>query len=159
MLNEQLREVNEAIVIAASRVGNNAPKVADEILEAVFPRTCAEAHHEGAYSILRRGFIGHVSRILRQNACDENQHDFAEKEPQFGLLVKELRSSSYYVESAQEYVSIQGLIDEPDLLDDARKFMRRKGEECIAEAERLDLLYQEVTATREADAAAFQVLV
>lgn len=146
MLNEQLREVNEMILRTAARVGNNAPKVADEILESCFPRTCAEAHHEGAYAILRRGFIGHVSRILRGQTADDKQRDFSNIEPQFGPLVEELRSSSYYVESAQEYVSVPSLIDEPDLLDDARKFMRRKGEECLAEAERLDRLYYEVTA-------------
>jgi hypothetical protein len=147
MLNEQLRAVNDAIWEAASRVGNNAPKVADAILENVFPRTCSAAQDEGAFAILRRGFIGHVSRILKSYPDDDKQRDFASIADEFGPFVKELKSASYYVESAQELVSVAGLIADPDLLDDARKHMRRKGEECLAEAERLDQLYFAVTAT------------
>jgi hypothetical protein len=49
------------------------------------------------------------------------------------------------VESADEYVDVPSLIAEPALLNDARKFMRRKGEECLAEAKILDELYAAVT--------------
>jgi hypothetical protein len=61
--------------------------------------------------------------------------------------VKDLRSKSYFAESAAEYVAIPDLIAEPELLDDARRFMRRKGIECLAEADRLDALYAAVTGT------------
>ena len=50
------------------------------------------------------------------------------------------------MESAEEYVAIPALIAEPELLDDARRFMRRKGKECLDEADRLDALYVAVTA-------------
>ena len=43
---------------------------------------------------------------------------------------------------------VPDLIAEPDLLDDARRFMRRKGLECLAEANRLDALYTAVTGNR-----------
>lgn len=150
MLNEQLRVVNDAIWEAAARVGNNAPKVADAILESVFPRTCSAAHDEGAFTILRRGFIGHVSKILKSYP-DDKQRDFAQIAEEFGPFVKELKSASYYVESAQELVSVADLISDPALLDDARKYMRRKGQECFDEARRLDELYYAVTDSNEAE--------
>jgi len=146
MLNEQLKVVNEAILQAATRVGNSAPKVADEILESVFPQTCCAAREEGGFQILRRGFIGHVSKILKQSYPGENkQRDFASIDPKFAPYVEKLKSAAYYVEGAQEYVSVADLVVEPDLLNDARHHMRRKGEECLAEAERLDNLYYAVT--------------
>jgi len=61
--------------------------------------------------------------------------------------VKDLRSKSYFVESAEEYVAVPDLIVEPDLLDDARRFMRRKGVECLTEADRLDALFAAVTSS------------
>ena len=65
--------------------------------------------------------------------------------------MQDLRSKSYFVESAEEYVLIPDLIAEPPLLDDARRFMRQKGKECLDEADRLDALYAAVIAQSHAD--------
>jgi len=86
-----------------------------------------------------------VKRILRNRHDGLTQTDFADRCDAFAPLVSDLRSKSYFVESAQEYVVVPDLIAEPDLLDDARRFMRRKGLECLAEADRLDALYAAVT--------------
>ena len=74
----------------------------------------------------------------------------------FAPLVKDLRSKSYFVESAAEYVAIPHLIAEPELLDDARRFMRRKGKECLDEADRLDALFAAVTSNDPDEARARQ---
>jgi hypothetical protein len=74
-----------------------------------------------------------------------NQTDFADRCDAFAPLVSDLRSKSYFVESAEEYVAVPNLIEDPELLNDARRFMRRKGRECLAEADRLDALYLAVT--------------
>ena len=133
MLDSQSAAFAERVWDVASQLGNNAPKIADDIMEAAFPLTCSQARAEGAM------------RILRNRRDLERQSDFADRCDAFAPLVSDLRSKSYFVESAEEYVAVPDLIAEPDLLDDARRFMRRKGLECLAEANRLDALYTAVT--------------
>jgi len=144
MQNSQSAAFAASVWEVASRLGNNAPRIADEIMEAAFPRTCSQARAEGALRMLRTGIISEVKRILRNHDDGPVQGDFAEVCEAFAPLVKDLRSKSYFVESAAEYVAIPDLIAEPELLDDARRFMRRKGIECLAEADRLDALYAAV---------------
>jgi hypothetical protein len=145
MLDSQTAAFAERVWAIAARVGNNAPKIADYIMEAAFPLTCTQAREEGALRMLRTGIISEVKRILRNRDDGLGQADFADRCDAFAPLVRDLRSKSYFVESAEEYVAVPELIAEPDLLDDARRFMRRKGLECLAEAERLDALYAAVT--------------
>ena len=146
MLDSQSAAFAERVWEYASRLGNNAPKVADEMMETAFPLTCSQARQEGALRMLRTGIITEVKRILRHRDDGLTQADFAEVCEAFAPIVKKLRSKSYFVESAEEYVGIPALIAEPDLLDDARRFMRRKGIECLGEANRLDALFIAVTA-------------
>lgn len=145
MLDSQSAAFAERVWDHASRLGNNAPRIADEMMEAAFPLTCTQARQEGALRMLRTGIISEVKRILRNRDDGGHQADFAEVCAAFSPLVKDLRSKSYFVESAAEYVSVLDMITEPELLDDARRFMRRKGVECVAEADRLDALYAAVT--------------
>ena len=120
-------------------------RIADDLMEAAFPLTCSQAREKGALRMLRTGIVSEVKRILRNRYDGSGQADFSEFCAGFAPLVKDLRSKSYFVESAEEYVAIPDLIAEPALLDDARRFMRRKGIECLAEADRLDALYAAVT--------------
>ncbi len=145
MLDSQSAAFAERVWEVASQLGSNAPRIADDIMSAAFPLTCTQAREEGALRMLRTGIISEVKRILRNRDDGMGQADFAEICEAFAPLVKDLRSKSYFVESAAEYVVIPDLIAEPDLLDDARRFMRRKGRECLAEADRLDALYAAVT--------------
>jgi hypothetical protein len=146
MLNSQSAAFAERVWDIAARIGHSAPKITDDIMEAAFPRTCAQARQEGALKMLRTGVVAEVKRILRSGEDSAEQSDFADVSQTFAPLVRDLRSKSYFVERAQEYVPVHALIAEPELLDDARRFMRRKGIECLAEADRLDLLYQAVLA-------------
>jgi len=136
MLDSQAAAFAERVWGYAARLGNNAPRIADDIMEAAFPLTCSQARQEGALRMLRTGIISEVKRILRNRDDGLSQLDFAEVWGAFAPLVKKLRSKSYFVESAQVYVGIHALIAEPELLDDARQFMRRKGIECLGEANR-----------------------
>ena len=145
MLDSQSTAFAERVWEIASRLGNNAPRIADEMMEAAFPLTCTQARQEGALRMLRTGIISEVKRILRNPEDGLGQVDFAEVCAAFAPLVKDLHSKSYFVESAEEYVAVPALIVEPDLLDDARRFMRRKGVECLFEADRLDALFMAVT--------------
>ena len=151
MLNSQSAAFAASVWEIASRLGNNAPRIADDIMEEAFPLTCSQARQEGALRMLRTGIITEVKRILRNQEDGLGQGDFCEVSETFAPLVRALRSKTYFVESAQEYVGIPDLIAEPDLLDDARRFMRRKGIECLAEADRLDALFAAVTARDRAD--------
>ena len=145
MLDSQSAAFAERVWEVASQLGNNAPKIADDIMGEAFPLTCSQARAEGAMRMLRIGIISEVKRILRNRDDGLGQGDFADRCDAFAPLIRDLRSKSYFVESAEEYVVVPDLIAEPDLLDDARRFMRRKGLECLAEADRLDTLYAAVT--------------
>ncbi|SNT22071.1 hypothetical protein [Antarctobacter heliothermus] len=156
MLDSQSAAFAERVWEVAAQLGNNAPKIADDMMEAAFPLTCTQARQEGALRMLRTGIISEVKRILRNHDDGLYQSDFAEVCAAFAPLVKDLRSKSYFVESAEEYVAVPDLIVEPDLLDDARRFMRRKGVECLVEADRLDALFVAVTNTNPGAAPACQ---
>jgi len=145
MLDSQSAAFAERVWEVASQLGNNAPKIADDMMETAFPLTCTQARQEGALRMLRTGIVSEVKRILRNQNDVLGQSDFSEISETFAPFVQDLRSKSYFVESAEEYVAIPSLIAEPDLLDDARRFMRRKGKECLNEADRLDALYVAVT--------------
>lgn len=141
MLNSQTAQFASMVWVTANRVGNSAPKIADEIMQETFPETCSAAQQEGVFKMLRVGIITEIKRILRAGEDVDGQIDFGDDNEQFAHIISELKSKTYFVESAGEYVSVPDLISDPDLLDDARKFMRRKGVECIEEAARLDKLY------------------
>jgi hypothetical protein len=145
MLNRRVANFAELVWTTAAKVGNNAPAIADKIIKRAFPETYSEAQIEGADKMLRTGVIESIKSILKHAASDDNQMDFSEIDPKFSRIVKKLKSKTYFVESAGEYVSVSRLIEEPDLLDDARRHMRRKGMECLAEAKVLDELYAKVT--------------
>ena len=131
---------------AAARLGRSAPRIVDDILHEVFPDTTAAAESEGAAKILRTGCISEVKRVLRSVPQEEGQTRFDEIDPSFRPWVEPLQRPSYYVPEREEEVPVAELIAAPDDLDAARRFLRRKGMECLAEADRLDLLYQAVLA-------------
>jgi hypothetical protein len=146
MLNKRIPDLHVHIWKAVEGCGHNAPKVADAIMGELFPRTATEAAIEGADRFLRSGLIAEITRILKSGAGDDEgaQWDFATIDPAFASLVELLPHKRFFVEARQEQVHIAELIEAPDQLDDARRFMRRKGEECIAIAEILDQLHAAV---------------
>ena len=46
MLDHQSAAFAERVWDVASQLGNNAPKIADDIMEAAFPLTCSQARAE-----------------------------------------------------------------------------------------------------------------
>lgn len=146
MLNKRSANFAELVWAAAAKVGNNAPRIADKIIKQAFPQTYSEAQIEGADRMLRTGVIESIKPLLRSAAAtDHGTIDFSEINNSFVPIVRKLTSATYYVESINQYVGVQTLIDDPALLDDARRHMRRKGEECIGQANVLDELYAAVT--------------
>jgi hypothetical protein len=146
MLNSRIADLHEMVWDAATKVGNSPPRISDAIIETAFPRTYSEAKYEGADKILRNGLINEVNRIISKCApAGAEQIDMAEKFPGFGDIIRSLKSRAYYVVALGEKVPVENLINSPELLDDARKHMRQKGEECLAEADTLDQLYIAVT--------------
>lgn len=151
MLKRRTSDFAMLVFEAASRLGNSATRIADEIIEVAFPRTVEESQHEGAYKLLRKGVITEVKRTLNHVPHEGGQLDFlADIDPVFTEIVGKLKRSKYFVEAVDEYVPIEQLVKDPELLDDARKLMRRKGNECLAEAGILDELYEAVTSTEHA---------
>lgn len=145
MLNKRVANFAELVWTTAAKVGNSAPAIADKIMKRAFPQTVTEAKIEGADRMLRIGIIAAIKDILKHAADDDDQIDFSTIDPKFGRIVKKLKSKTYFVEAAQEYIPVSRLIEEPELLDDARRHMRRKGMECLAEAKVLDELYAALT--------------
>jgi hypothetical protein len=131
---------------SAARLGRSAPRIVDDILREVFPETTMAAESEGAARILRTGCISEVKRVLRVPPLDDTQSTFDQIDASFRPFVAPLQRPSYFVPERDEEVPVVELIAAPDELDAARRFMRRKGMECLAEADRLDLLYEAVVA-------------
>jgi hypothetical protein len=150
MLNTKLAPFIDLVWAKVAAIGYDAPKIADSVLGVAFPKTERAATEEGALSMLRDGVTSYIRKLIKK-IDDERQGDFGDIEPRFREIVKRagLKNAVYFVEALGRHVTINDLIKEPPLLDDARQFMRRKGEECIAEADRLDELYLAVTAADE----------
>ncbi len=136
---------------SAARLGRSAPRIVDDILREVFPETTMAAESEGATRILRTGCISEVKRVLRTPPLDDAQARFDQIDASFRPFVAPLQRPSYFVPERDEEVPVAELIAAPDALDAARRFMRRKGMECLAEADRLDLLYEAVVARGSED--------
>lgn len=140
-----LDRLHELVWSSAARVGRSAPKIADDMIRTVCPDTFAASQTEGVSNWLRLGLIAEVKRILKAANDDSAQQDFSKIDPAFHSAVRELKSHAYFVESLGEQVPVPDLIKQPELLDQARAFMRQKGQECLDEARRLDQLYRAVT--------------
>ena len=144
MLDKRTPDFTGYVWDAAARVGRSAPRIVDAILSDVFPVTSDAAEAEGATKMLRNGCISEVKRVLHKPREIDAQADFANVDWSFMPLVRRLQRPSYFVPELEVEVPVAELIDEPPYLDAARRFMRGKGMECLAEADRLDRLYQAV---------------
>lgn len=145
MLNTRRADFCVMVWNTAKTLGQSPTSIADAIMKEIFPGTCEEAAREGADRMLRRGVIEEISRVLKGSFVYE-QLDFSKVSEQFRPLVRALKSRSYTAPSVGELIPIETLIQNPTLLDEARRFMRQKGHECLEEADRLDKLYFAVTA-------------
>ena len=145
MLKKRRSDFREMVAIAAARVGNNAPRIADIVIREAFPVTLSAAEDEGADRMLRTGVVTEIKRVLRSGTDDAEQHDFGDIAPEFQAIARRLGAHSFLVPSLREYVPVTRLVAEPALLDEARKFMRSKGLECIGVADVLDQLFVAVT--------------
>lgn len=141
-------ELNSLIAESAAVVGMSAPKVANDILPLAFPEIVnATAESPLAASIFRTGLVADVTHVLKSLQSSAAQADFSDIDGAFQEQVKPLKSTTYTVPSIGVRVAVSDLIRMPSYLDEARRFMRQKGEECIDEAKRLDALYEAVTGT------------
>lgn len=147
MLSDPLRNFRQRVAEASLRLGRNAGKIVDDILDESFPETCAAARGEGADNLLRKGAVAWVREALGAGEPeDSEQLDFALICGDFAGEVKALSKGAYFVPSLDVFVPVARLIAEPALLDEARRFTREKGQQTLAEADRLDALYEAVMA-------------
>lgn len=149
MSREAIAEFYEAVWVSAAQHGMRPAYITSDILSDLFPQTTFAANDEGASAYLRDGVNKAVKKVLSQKPADEMQGAFSEIDPAFAAYVGNLKRGSYYVESVDEFVTIPDLIKRVHLLDEARKYLRRKGEETLAEAAQLDKLYAAVVAAND----------
>ena len=145
MLNRKLSVFAEAVYDAAKRLGEKPSLITDDIISSVFPETIEASEREGADKMFRRGVHEEVKRLIKAPANDPGTVDFSDRYPELFPIVQRLQSGTYFVESLDEFVPVSRLVEEHELLDDARRYMRRKGMETLAEADVLDELYAAVT--------------
>lgn len=146
MLNNKLHLFYAKLNEAVANHGTNAGAVTDAIIREAFPETVSAAEQEGADSMLRTGVHEFVSALFKRSPKHHpDQYSLEIPEP-FQQIVSKLKGEAHYVEKLGNYVPVSLLIANPEWLDDARKYKRRKGEETIAEASVLDELYEAVTA-------------
>ena len=137
-------DFTELVWEAVAVVGRSAPRIADYVFSKAFPQTVKSAEAEGAMKLLRNGGIVEVKRVLRTAPEGLDQSDFGQIDASFKPYVQSLQRPSYFVPELEEEILVAELIALPEYLDSARRFMRLKGVECLAEARRLDELYRVV---------------
>lgn len=118
----------------------SAADITDRLLPRLYPNTQKASAGEGCNAYFRSGVMNAVRGVIA-NMPDPNQGDFEQVHPGLLPYARTLRKKAYYVPELHEYVTISELLTTLELLDSARKHERKKGEETIAEAERLDALY------------------
>lgn len=148
MLDDRMAIFRQRVWSATATAGMNAGRIVDEIIADLFPETTDSARREGCDRMFRNGVLASVKALLKNSVSPEAQLDFAAISDDFASIVKKLHSQTYWVEAIEAHIPVPQLIAQPELLDDARRFMRRKGEECLAEADRLDDLYAAVTGAK-----------
>jgi hypothetical protein len=150
MLKETLSHFYVLIDQARGKVGENAGRITDEVLEAAFPETFGTAMTEGCDLMLREGVLNAVKAYIKRPPASDRQRTFEDVVPGLMSHVKKLGNAAYWVPrlNGGEHVSVPDLIACPADLDAARKFMRLKGEETLHEADLLDELYEAVTSAR-----------
>lgn len=143
MLKETLADFYALADEARAKFGDNAPKITNDIIARAFPETVMAAETEGCDRMLRTGVKDAVQKYIRKPGQDTRQRSFADIDPEILPLVEPLGSVAYFVPSdtGGEYVGVPDLCHDREKLDAARKFMRVKGEETLAEADRLDQLF------------------
>lgn len=96
--------------------------------------------------MLHEGVKRAVSNYIRKPSKDTRQRTFDDIAAEFMPLVEPLGSVAYYVPSLTggENVSVPDLCFDQVRFDAARKFTRTKGEETLAEADKLDALFEAV---------------
>lgn len=148
MLKETLSHFYVLIDNARQKVGENAGRITDEVMEAAFPETVGSALTEGCDLMLREGVLNAVKLYIKKPPADERQRTFNDVAPDLMPHVKKLGNAAYWVPrlNGGEHVSVPDLIARPADLDAARKYMRLKGEETLHEADLLDELYEAVRA-------------
>lgn len=148
MLKQALWEFYALVDQARQEVGDNAGRIADEVMERAFPETVGAAVHEGCDLMLRIGVLNAVKSYIRKPGADTRQRTFEDVHPDLMPHVKKLGAVAYFVPrlNGGEHVNVPDLIARPADLDAARKFMRLKGEETLHEADLLDELYEAVRA-------------
>lgn len=148
MANDNLQSFYQAVHAAIMEVGNSAPRIADIVIAEAFPATAEAAEGEGADRMLRDGVIAFLKGYLKRgsNFPPEEQIDFSDISEEFRSIAKKLSSASHYVPTLQQHMPVSFLIQNPDMLDEARRYKREKGLETLAEADVLDELYEAVVA-------------
>lgn len=127
--------------------GNSAPGIADAVITTTYPKTVKVSQKEGAYGLLRTGVVVFVRAYLKGEGihitptADADQAGMWEIAPGFQEVAAQLTHEEYFVPSLGDFVPKAKLIALPPLFDEARKFVRSKGDECIAEADRMDIAY------------------
>lgn len=160
MLDSRVAQFHSLVWKAVLSVGRNAPRITDRVLGQAFPRTQQEAIHEGADKMFRTGVLTEVRTILKGGDEDEDaegQADFSDVEETFRPIVLKLNCRALFVEVREEFIPIDDLIeqcltranDEPDWLEDAWRYLRRKSLETYRQSRTAEELWLAVRGQRQ----------
>lgn len=134
--------------LVASLGTAKAGVIAEAVISRLYPKTKASAEAELAWRHFYSGVAGSVRAYLKHTASPStvDPDTFFARHPELFPFIERLSHTSYYTPAQDEYVSIYALCENPEMLDSARRFMRQKGVEVLAEADLLDELYDAVKA-------------
>lgn len=145
MLHEKIATfpVMVQALIAELRTRNPAT-ITKALISRLYPNTVQAAQDEGALKFFETGVKSGVRSEVNKLPPDDEQRHMAEIFPDLFPYISVLKRGTYFVPEVAEYVTISELIEAPEMLDSARKYLRQHGLDTLEEATRLDDLYQAV---------------
>lgn len=136
----------EYVASVKDRMGaekKDAPTIADAVLKDVFPKTSAQAKREnGAFTHFRAGVTQAVSRLIKDRGEElaTDQLHFADDHPDLFPYVDVLQRSHYYILSSKAYLSLQEVLSDRRLVDEAADYLEAHAADTMKEVRSLRAL-------------------
>ena len=149
MLHEKIATFPVMVQALIAEFQTRNPKtIATALIQRLYPNTVQAAQDEGALKLFETGVKSGVRAEINKLPRADAQRHMAELFPHLFPYIAVLKRGTYFVPEVAEYVTISELIEAPEMLDSARKYLRQHGLDTLEEATRLDDLYSAITRKR-----------
>lgn len=144
VIHRQLSAFYQYIDAARNRVRGDTGSIAAAVIFDAFPETVTASKGEGCERIFFAAVQEEIRDCIKKPKVPKNQLTWDDVPGFLVVLMKELKSEAFFVpddKGGGELVDIGVVVKNLPKLDLARKYLRKKGDETLAEATRLDGIY------------------